>query len=76
MRINFVLVVLSLLFISHDWALAQNDDEDNEQIILYLNWTDQFQFAGYYAAVEKGYYQDAGYNVKLVKGWNPNVQNL
>jgi diguanylate cyclase (GGDEF)-like protein/PAS domain S-box-containing protein len=32
---------------------------------LQLKWKHQFQFAGYYAAVEKGYYRDAGLMVTL-----------
>lgn len=31
-----------------------------------LKWQHQFQFAGYYAALEKGYYQAAGLDVQLV----------
>ena len=38
-----------------------------EQVALQLNWKHQFQFAGYYAAVEKGYYREAGFEVKLVE---------
>ncbi|WP_168206012.1 ABC transporter substrate-binding protein [Geobacter sp. FeAm09] len=34
-------------------------------ITLQLKWKHQFQFAGYYAAVEKGYYRDAGLAVSL-----------
>ncbi len=36
-----------------------------EKITLQLKWKHQFQFAGYYAAIEKGYYQDAGLDVTL-----------
>ncbi|PUE65885.1 ABC transporter substrate-binding protein [Arcobacter caeni] len=32
-----------------------------------LFWLDQFQFAGFYAAVEKGFYKDAGLEVELKK---------
>lgn len=39
------------------WAL--------EQVTLQLKWTHAFQFAGYYAAVERGYYRDAGLDVHL-----------
>ncbi|WP_281640035.1 ABC transporter substrate-binding protein [Leptospira selangorensis] len=35
----------------------------SEQIHLYLKWYHQFQFAGYYVALEKGYYKDAGLEV-------------
>lgn len=39
--------------------------EGNDDITIYLGWTPQFQFAGYYAAKEKGFYQDLGLNVTL-----------
>lgn len=34
-------------------------------VTLQLKWLHQFQFAGYYAAVEKGYYREAGFEVTL-----------
>jgi diguanylate cyclase (GGDEF)-like protein len=33
---------------------------------LQLKWRHQFQFAGYYAALEKGYYREAGFDVTIV----------
>ncbi len=30
-----------------------------------MNWKHQFQFAGYYAAIEKGYFRDSGFDVVL-----------
>lgn len=36
-----------------------------EKVVLQLKWTHQFQFAGYYAAIEKGFYKDAGLEVEL-----------
>ena len=36
-----------------------------EAVVLQLNWKHQFQFAGYYAAIEKGYYREAGFDVRL-----------
>lgn len=39
-----------------------------EHIKLQLKWHHQFQFAGYYAAQLKGYYQEAGLDVQLVEG--------
>ncbi len=38
-----------------------------ESVTLQLNWKHQFQFAGYYAAVEKGYYRDAGLDVRILE---------
>ena len=39
-----------------------------EPIHLQLRWHHQFQFAGYYAALEKGYYQAAGLDVIIDEG--------
>ncbi|MDQ8195498.1 ABC transporter substrate-binding protein [Coraliomargarita sp. SDUM461004] len=38
-----------------------------ETITLQLKWSHQFQFAGYYAAIEKGYYSEAGLDVHVVE---------
>ncbi len=38
-----------------------------EKVALQLNWKHQFQFAGYYAAIEHGYYRDAGFDVRLIE---------
>ena len=39
-----------------------------DKAILQLKWHHQFQFAGYYAAVEKGFYREAGLDVTIVPG--------
>ena len=39
-----------------------------EQIILQLKYSHQFQFAGYYAAVQQGFYRDAGLDVTIKEG--------
>src|SRR6185436_3105150 len=36
-------------------------------VTLQLNWKHQFQFAGYYAAVEKDYYRAEGFDVRIVE---------
>lgn len=46
----------------------------NDKITLQLPWKHQFQFAGYYAALEKGYYKDAGLDVEI-KDLNANNIN-
>ncbi len=38
------------------------------EVSLQLRWYHQFQFAGYYAALEKGFYEDVGLRVNLVEG--------
>lgn len=39
-----------------------------EPIHLQLRWHHQFQFAGYYAAIEQGYYREAGLEVVIHPG--------
>lgn len=38
-----------------------------EKVSVKLQWADQFQFAGYYVAKEKGFYRDVGLDVTLQK---------
>ena len=52
-------VALSMLFYSQ---LAQA----LEEITLRLRWVPQYQFAGYYMALEKGFYAEAGFDVRIV----------
>ena len=46
-------------------AKAAAGAEALERVVLQLKWRHQFQFAGYYAAVEQGYYREAGLEVEL-----------
>ena len=39
--------------------------KNSNTIVLQLKWKHQFQFAGYYAALEKGFYEKAGLNVEI-----------
>ena len=54
---GILLMVMLFLFPSHG---VKASDENPETVILQLRWFHQFQFAGYYAAVEQGYYRDVG----------------
>ncbi len=52
---------LFILFILITFSFS-NEKKD---ITLQLNWLNQFQFAGYYVAKEKGFYKDVGLNVTI-----------
>jgi ABC-type nitrate/sulfonate/bicarbonate transport system substrate-binding protein len=39
-----------------------------DQVSMQLKWKHQFQFAGYYAALEQGFYRDAGLDVTIHEG--------
>jgi PAS domain S-box-containing protein len=59
------LVLVSLIIFSEPSAAA---DPDATHVTLQLRWKHQFQFAGYYAALHKGYYEEAGLVVDIVPG--------
>jgi PAS domain S-box-containing protein len=46
-----------------------------DRVTLQLKWLHQFQFAGYYAALEKGFYREAGLEVQIREG-GPNVDAI
>ncbi len=50
------------------WGIATPWLACGENINLQLKWTHQFQSAGFYAAIEKGYYRDEGLEVTLKEG--------
>ena len=49
-------------------AFWSNNAVALEKVELQLRWHHQFQFAGYYAALEKGFYRDVGLDVELIEG--------
>jgi NitT/TauT family transport system substrate-binding protein len=49
-------------------ASAARQETKATDVTLQLKWVTQAQFAGYYAAVAKGYYKQAGLNVKIKVG--------
>ena len=57
---TIVWVVISIITLPI--SIAQPDDDP---IIIDLGWSHQFQFAGYYVALEKGYYNEVGLDVIL-----------
>jgi class 3 adenylate cyclase/ABC-type nitrate/sulfonate/bicarbonate transport system substrate-binding protein len=58
---RLVMVACLVLLASHPAAAL-------DQVSLQLKWKHQFQFAGYYAALEQGFYRDAGLDVSIREG--------
>src|ERR1700676_5601947 len=48
--------------------LAWHPAAASDQVSLQLKWKHQFQFAGYYAALEQGFYRNAGLDVTIREG--------
>jgi signal transduction histidine kinase/FixJ family two-component response regulator len=49
-------------------AKTLENQSSRRQVVLQLAWLHQFQFAGYYAALDKGFYREAGFDVTLLPG--------
>ena len=65
-RALFVVPVLLLAGLAASSA-SSAPSAPPQSVTLQLKWKHQFQFAGYYAAAEKGYYREAGLDVKIVE---------
>jgi diguanylate cyclase (GGDEF)-like protein/PAS domain S-box-containing protein len=65
-KISYWLLFFALLLLYTD-AVAQGAGRavELEPVVLQLKWKHQFQFAGYYAALEKGFYRQAGLDVRI-----------
>src|SRR4051794_34939599 len=53
---------------SEPGASSSGGGSEPVKVKLQLQWVAQAQFAGYYAAAEKGYYKDEGLDVEIVEG--------
>lgn len=56
--------------------LSSSLSQAADKVVLQLRWDNQFQFAGYYAALAQGYYQDAGLDVEIRAGITPAKKRL
>lgn len=62
--------IWSIVFVVASWLGSPGIHADSLELTsvrLQLKWKHQFQFAGYYAAVEQGFYRDAGLNVEIIE---------
>ncbi|MFY9076005.1 ABC transporter substrate-binding protein [Malaciobacter mytili] len=57
------LIYLLFILFHFQYSFAKELDK----VSLQLSWFDQFQFAGYYIAKEKGFYKDVGMDVEIKK---------
>lgn len=64
------------LFMSSAYAVAEDNskttDRESVKVTVQVNWHHQFQFAGFYAALAKGYYRELGLDVEI-KSWRPGI---
>jgi diguanylate cyclase (GGDEF)-like protein len=66
--IRSMLVCMALVFgVAFPDVLPAQGNGALEPVRIQLKWTHQFQFAGYYAAIHKGFYRDAGFEVTVME---------
>ena len=58
-KFKFYILFFLIFFTSSAYS------ENLKKITIQLSWFDQFQFAGYYMAKEKGYYKELGLDVEI-----------
>ena len=61
LRSRLIAILCTFAFVYSSQGSAQALDK----VSIQLNWLHQFQFAGYYAAKEQGYYRELGLDVEL-----------
>jgi len=69
-NIMICIVWASILILANPCFSKENSQSAGKPldlVNLQLKWKHQFQFAGYYAALEKGFYRDAGLDVKIIE---------
>ncbi|MGE9291130.1 MAG: ABC transporter substrate-binding protein, partial [Puniceicoccales bacterium] len=63
-RTWFIGLVLILWVRGSSWSSAE---ESLDHVRLQLKWRHQFQFAGYYSAIEQGFFREEGLEVELLE---------
>ena len=67
-QLTVVMFFILFLAVTPTLSAAKTFTGDATPVRLQLKWRHQFQFAGFYAALEKGYYREAGFDVTIIPG--------
>jgi len=67
-----LVIFLLLAFVPKIHSNTTHKTPQPDKIKLQLKYYHQFQFAGYYAALHKGYFSEEGLDVELLEGGNIN----
>ena len=57
--------IIGKIFILFIFSFCTLSAQDLKKVTLQLSWFNQFQFAGYYMAKEKGFYEELGLDVEI-----------
>lgn len=70
MNVRWFFIFFVFFFSSTAHAEENSKNTDLKHVTIKLHWQHQFQFAGIYAAKEKGFYRQAGLDVEILTGFN------
>lgn len=62
-RVAYFTVALTILCAFPQHSYTEVNTDESRPYVLHLKWFHQFQFAGYYAALEKGFYKEENLDV-------------
>jgi PAS domain S-box-containing protein len=68
----FVYLLCHICLLSGSMVRGANAQDELKSVTIQLKWSHQFQFAGYYAALHKGFYREEGFEV-VIKPGGPQV---
>jgi diguanylate cyclase (GGDEF)-like protein len=66
--LGIVMSTILCLVVTPAVCAAETFSGNATPVRLQLKWRHQYQFAGFYAALEKGYYREAGFAVTIIPG--------
>jgi PAS domain S-box-containing protein len=68
-RLNVIITLVAICFAVPSWGAGGTMAAAPPQpVVIQLKWVHQFQFAGYYVALERGFYREEGLDVHLREG--------
>lgn len=68
-RLQLFILSLLLAFVAPVYAATDSDEAELTPVTIKLQWQHQFQFAGIYTAIEKGFYRQQGLDVTIETGY-------
>jgi ABC-type nitrate/sulfonate/bicarbonate transport system substrate-binding protein len=68
MRLALIKNTFLLLVFLASFSYGNSSFAQTVSARLQLKWTHQFQFAGYYAAQQRGYYKEEGLDIQIIQG--------
>jgi NitT/TauT family transport system substrate-binding protein len=65
---NFIFVVISICFVCFYSQTGLAQEKPLKKVSLAIQWLTQCQFAGYYVALDRGFYEQEGIDLTIIPG--------